>query len=593
MLDKIIKFFTRDKKPAVETYRLGNGISAYLPETNGNRYGNGAKTSGGLSSSRLVTLHNHFELRQNARDMMYDSPECRALVTSAVDNIVDVGMKLKPTPIPEILNITPEAAEEWAENVSLRFHMWANSKKSDRSRTNTYYQNQRLYQLFKQRDGDVFVRLYYNREKDLFNPLQIEFIDPNQIRGTEYTSTYSQSGIDDGIIRDGSGRETGYKIWNYSSETGKYSETTIPAVGEKSGRIFMLHGYNPEYAGQGRGYSPLSHILHEFEKITDFRLSTIQKAINQASFIGAVENEEKDPSNPLAGRVAGPIKEYGSYPTPSETASNVTPDSTQPIVNWEAMPEATITQPGSVMIGNLRRGDKIKYLQDTSPSAQFDAFVGSFFSSIAASTGWSIETVLKKFNNNYSASRATLILCWRVANIQRLEQNSDFDNPVYEMWLSEEIAAGRISAPGFSDPLIKAAWLNAEWSGSTMPNIDPAKTAQADLAYVQMGAHTLDDVARNYNGSSGKANRAKLKRQWEELPEPKLPIAPVQTGMAEGEQQDDSDDTETTNDGQAVTIKSPVGDFDFKMRKRKIKKTVNYIDINGKSKTAEIMEEDI
>ena len=63
--------------------------------------------------------------------------------------------------------------------------------------------------------------------------------------------------------------------------------------------------------------------------------------------------------------------------------------------------------------------------------------------------------------------------------------------------------------------------------------------------------------------------------------------------MAEGEQQDDSDDTETTNDGQAVTIKSPVGDFDFKMRKRKIKRTVNYIDINGKNKTAEIMEEDI
>ena len=417
--------------------------------------------------------------------------------------------------------------------MAMRFHMWANSKKSDRSGINTYYQNQRLYQLFKQRDGEIFVRLYYNREKDLFNPLQIEFIDPNQIRGAEFTSTYIQTGIDDGIIRDGSGRETGYKIWNYDAQTGKYTETTIPAIGEKSGRIFMLHGYNPEYAGQGRGYSPLSHILHEFEKITDFRISVIQKAINQASFIGAIENEEKDPSNPLAGRVAGPIREYGSYPTPDSTAQNVTPDSTQPVINWDAMPEATITQPGSVLIGNLRRGDKIKYLQDTSPSQNFDAFIGSFFSSIAASTGWSIETVLKKFNNNYSASRATLILCWRVANIQRLEQNSDFDNPIYEMWLSEEIAAGRISAPGFSDPLLKAAWLNCEWSGVSMPNIDPAKTFAADLGYAQIGAHTLDDIARSHNGSSGKANRAKLKRQWEELPEPKLPIAPVQTNIPE------------------------------------------------------------
>ena len=540
MLDKIKKLFTREKAPAGQAFTAGSGISANYFPSSGNSYGSGAKYQSGMSSSRLVVLHNHIELRQKSRDMMYDSPECRALVTSAVDNIVDTGMRLKPVPIPEILGITPEAAEEWAENVAMRFHMWANSKKSDRAAVNTYYQNQRLYQLFKQRDGDVFVRLYYNREKDLFNPLQIEFIDPNQIRGAEFTSTYMQTGIDDGIIRDGSGRETGYKIWNFDGLTGKYSETAIPAIGEKSGRIFMLHGYNPEYAGQGRGYSPLSHILQEFEKITDFRVSTIQKAINQASFIGAIENEEKDPSNPLAGRVAGPIREYGSYPTPDPTAQNVTPESTQPIISWDAMPEATITQPGSVLIGNLRRGDKIKYLQDTSPSQNFDAFISSFFSSIAASTGWSIETVLKKFNNNYSASRATLILCWRVANIQRLEQNSDFDNPIYEMWLSEEIAAGRISAPGFSDPLLKAAWLNCEWAGIPMPSIDPLKNMQASKLAVELGAETLDDVAREHNGSSGKANRAKLARQFEELSEPAW-------GWVPGKQNNDMSDNQDGN----------------------------------------------
>ena len=75
-----------------------------------------------------------------------------------------------------------------------------------------------------------------------------------------------------------------------------------------------------------------------------------------------------------------------------------------------------------------------------------------------------------------------------------------------------------------------------------MPNIDPQKMANADLAYVQMGAQTLDDVARNFNGSSGKANRSKLTRQWEELPQPKLPIAPIQTNLAE-----DNTDVEPDN----------------------------------------------
>jgi capsid protein len=300
------------------------------------------------------------------------------------------------------------------------------------------------------------------------------------------------------------------------NEKGEYIETTVPAVGEKSGRIMMLHGYNPEYAGQGRGFPRMSHLIQEFSALTDFKTSVIQKAINQSSFVGAVENDQTDPSNFLEGRVAGPVKEYG---TPSELTSAAT-DSTQPVMNFQSMPEGTITQPGSVMIANLKKGDKLKYLQDTSPSAQFDIFCGSFFSSICASTGYSMEVVLKKFNANYSASRATLILCWRVSQIWRDEMASDFLNPVYEMWLSEEIATGRISAPGWSDPRIKAAWLSCEWSGSPMPDIDPVKSLEAGKLAVELSAQTLDDVARNYNGSSGKANRSKLKRMYDELPEP-------------------------------------------------------------------------
>jgi capsid protein len=170
----------------------------------------------------------------------------------------------------------------------------------------------------------------------------------------------------------------------------------------------------------------------------------------------------------------------------------------------------------------------MKYLQDTSPSAAYDKFVESFFSSIAASVGWSVELVLKKFNANYSASRGTLLLCWRTANIERDEMITDFLDPVYEMWLSEEIAQGTVRAPGWSDQSLKDAWLMGEWAGVPMPNIDPLKTMEADRGYVELGAQTLDDVARNFNGSSGKANRRKNARQYDELPTPPWPRAPIQ-----------------------------------------------------------------
>lgn len=529
--DKIRSFFPSKKveqknDPAVSIREAGTGISARISDCYG--YGSGNKFPLGMSRSGIsADIQNHLKIRQLARNAMYDSIEGRSLVESIVDTVTDIGLRLKPTPNAKMLGIKSEDAEAWAENVADLFHMWAKSKKSHRPRISNFYQNQRLYQLFQQRDNDIFVRLYYGRDKDQLNPLQIEFIEPNQIYGTGYTSTYANVFTDDGIIRDKNGRETGYKIWNYNPVTAEWSNQIIPAKGEKSGRTFMLHGFCPEYAGQGRGYSRLAHILQELENMTDFKQSTLKKAIAQATLTMAVENDQQDASNPVEGRVAGPRTEYGISPSANEDDGSIEKEAS-PTPNYTSLPEATFTEPGSVGVFNLRRGDRLKYLQDTSPGASFDNFCNSMFTSIAASVGTSIEIVQKKFSNNYSASRGTLILCWRHAMIWRNEMASDFLDPIYEMWLAEEIAAGRIQAPGFSDPRLRTTWLNCEWAGSPMPNIDPLKTAQSDEKYVELGAQTLDDVARNYNGSSGRANRVKNARQYEELPTPPWPRAPVQ-----------------------------------------------------------------
>jgi len=51
-----------------------------------------------------------------------------------------------------------------------------------------------------------------------------------------------------------------------------------------------------------------------------------------------------------------------------------------------------------------------------------------------------------------------------------------------------------------------------------MPNIDPVATMKAGMIAAEMGAETLDDLATEFNGSSGKTNRAKLAREFKELP---------------------------------------------------------------------------
>jgi capsid protein len=156
--------------------------------------------------------------------------------------------------------------------------------------------------------------------------------------------------------------------------------------------------------------------------------------------------------------------------------------------------------------------------------------VDAYFSYIAASTGWSIETVIKKFSNNYSASRATLILTWRVAEQLRWELDYYVLGPVYEMWLAEEVAAGRISAPGWADPRLRAAWTAHRYNGLSQPNIDPAKTAAAAKEYLSMGATTLEDVAIEYNDSDAESNRVKLKQELADLRE----VGPMPWGTGGG-----------------------------------------------------------
>ena len=501
-------------------------VGGYNPY-NRNFYGNsgdGSKWENGLSHSGRIVYQDHYTLRMNARKAYHDTPQARAIVDRFADVVVDTGIKIQPTPDATLLGISPEEAENWAERIGSRYDLWLASKDCHRAESMTGYQAQRLYQIFQQRDNDIFVRLHYNGSARLQSKLQFSFLDPSQIRGDAFTSSAGFNGGDasDGIVRDNAGRETGYKVWlKKKGEPGQFVEMTIPARGPKSGRRMMLHGFSPEYASQGRGVSRLAHALQEFQNLTDFSLATIKKAINQSNVTMYVKpSSENSASNPFEdlNSPAGPAStQFGSNPTPAENAENV--DTTP--VEYCPIPEATVGVPGSVGVFNLTEGEELKPFPNTAPADTFDSFVDSFTSYLSASTGMPLEVLLMKFSSNYSASRGTLILFWRIAWIWRHEMDADFMTPLYDSWLSEEIAAGRETAPGWTDPILRAAWLSHDLIASPIPNIDDVKSAKANKMNLEINATTFDRVARETNGSNGKSNRSKLSRElqeWERMP---------------------------------------------------------------------------
>lgn len=500
----------------------GYGNSNYLTGS----FSGGGKWPYSLSGSGFGLFFNHNDTRLNARTAYQDTPQARSVVDRFADITVDSGLRIESTPEAEIIGISEEQAEMWASNIERRFDMWCRHKWQHRAGNMTFYQAQRLYAICQQRDNDMFYRLYYSPDRRLLNPLQFEFIDPSQLCGDGITNTYGlQETQGDGINRDSQGREVSYDVLVKKQQNKGYEKITIPRIGPKSGRVFMGHGFTPIFAGQGRGYSRIGHILQDFQAITDFKLAHIMKAINESNISLWVEPADDAPAtNPFESiathQGAGPASvQFGSDPNPNPDAQNLNDTALTPLQYYQ-LAEATLSNPGQLGVFNLNKGEKLRTLDGKAPSDNYDKFVDAFTSYLCASVGMPIEVLLMKFNQNYSASRASLILCWRIANIWIEEMASDFMNPIFEMWLSEEIAAGRIRARGWRNPLIRRAWLSCRWIGAPMPNIDPSKTADAEMKYATMGATDLDRIARNYNGSDGKSNRARLKKQYTELSVP-------------------------------------------------------------------------
>ena len=161
--------------------------------------------------------------------------------------------------------------------------------------------------------------------------------------------------------------------------------------------------------------------------------------------------------------------------------------------------------------------------------------------------------LLKEFNSNYSASRGALLEAWEAYKMRRVWLVDGFCQPVYELWLAEAVARGRISAPGFlTDPIIRQAYLGSEWIGPSQGQLDPTKEVSAAVTAVENGFSTREAESIKLNGSEYSRNVDKLTTENEQLraatggnaqPTQAVPVEPT-------EPPDDNEGTEGQTNGQ-------------------------------------------
>lgn len=451
---------------------------------------------------------NNWTLRQRSRMLAMSAPVCTSAIKTNRTNVIGNGLKLKSTINRAALGMSQEQAEEWQKHTEAEFELWATKKNGcDATGMNDFYGIQQLCLMAWLMSGDVFVLIKRRiRENMLPYSLRLHVIEADRCRtpvaaGTvlpmSRTKGKAENGnvIYDGVEVDGSGMVQAYHIANtypyeYSADQTKFSR--VEAYGKATGLPNILHIMESERPDQYRGVPYLAQVIEPMLQLRRYTEAEIMAAVVQSFYTAFITTD--------AGANDMPFNEVGG-----DGIDEISRD-----------PNEYEMGPGTINI--MEPGEDVKFNNPTHPNTGFDTFVRAMCVQVGAALEIPADLLLKEFNSSYSASRAALLEAWKAFRMRRVWLTNDLCRPVYEIWLTEAVALGRIIAPGFlTDPLIRQAYLGSEWIGPSQGQLDPTKEISAAVMAIENGLSTHEQEAIKLNGSEFTANVDKLSAENEKL----------------------------------------------------------------------------
>ncbi len=261
----------------------------------------------------------------------------------------------------------------------------------------------------------------------------------------------------------------------------------MEAAGKLTGLPNILQIMNAERPDQYRGVTYLAPVIEMLLQGRRYTESELTAAIVQSYYTAFITTEDDPTAVPTIGRDNDDEDEEEDYPEPE-------------------------MGPGNVV--HLKTGEKVELGNPNIPTAGFENFTKAITKQIGAALELPYDVMIKEFTSSYSASKGALEEAWEVFRKKRTWFVNDFCQPVYEVWLSEAVASGRIKAPGFfNNPLIRAAWCGARWDGPAQTHLDPLKEANANLILAKQGWKTNSQITREYYDGDFEENIETLKRE--------------------------------------------------------------------------------
>ena len=386
------------------------------------------------------------------------------------------GLKLNPQIDAELLGMTQEEADAWEQTVEREFQLWADDISCDMQRMNNFYELQQLAFLSQMMSGDVFVLLPLKERVGQVYDLRIQIIEADRVCNP--SSAQEDARIFNGVEVDEWGEVIAYHIAErhpHDPMVMKNNWHRVEKFGTQTGRQNVLHLMETERPEQRRGVPILAPVIETLKQLARYTDAELMAAVLGAMHTYFITSEAQSTTGDMFGGI------------PEEELVDSDNDESIEVGN------------GNIVF--LDEGEKVQESDPGRPNSGFDNFATAMCRQIGSALEIPYELLLKHFTSSYSASRGALLEAWKMFRMRREWLANDFCQPIYEEWLTEAIAKGRIHAPGFfSDPLIRKAYSQAEWNGPSQGQIDPLKEVNAAEKRVNNGFSTRAQETVALNG---------------------------------------------------------------------------------------------
>lgn len=454
--------------------------------------------TGGGSAEEDIDLQGS-RLRIRSRDLYAGGGLGRGAPATMVTNVVGWGIRPNPKIDAAVLGMSDKAAAEWQKTTLREFNLWAKSTMCDATRQNTFWEMQELAFRSMLVSGDVFA--LFGTKPNRRNPYQmvIRLIEADRVStpetsgASEAQNTDSGGRIVDGVEINKDGEIIRYYIANYhplQDETPEEVEwAPIEAFGKDTGMPNVLHIMTVERPEQHRGIPFVSGMIEQVKQLDRYMDGELAASLVAAMLTVFITNDGTNDDS------------YDSINDSIAEDEKVTDDSMK-------------IELGNGNVYELPPGKKVQQAGISRAPTAFENFVSEVVTMIGSSMEIPYEVLMHRYDHNYTASRSAMLDFWKVVRRYRQHFVERFNQPIYEQWLAEAVALGRIEAPGFfDDPAVRDAWCGCQWIGTSQGHVQPVQEANAAKIRMDLGISTGEQEAMEYNGGDWNENMAQRGRE--------------------------------------------------------------------------------